>query len=342
MEDLYNILGVDKNATQDEIKKAYRKLAVKYHPDKGGDEEMFKKVSNAYDTLSDENKRRQYDMGGSNPFGGGGHDPFAGFGSQFGDFFSDMFGGGRRNQQQRKQQGNDLRVKVTVNLKDIINGTKRTIKYKRHEQCDGCSGKGGHSTSNCNDCGGSGQRVSVINTPIGQIRQATICPTCSGMGQSTSNDCKKCYGAGVHLKEEVVDVDIPKGVYNGIQLTMRGYGNWVRNGLPGNLLIDIEEIKDPKFIRENNDLHYKQHISIMEAIEGNSYVLDTPHGKLSYRTEEGCQSGKMFRLKGKGLPDLSYNHVLGDLIVTIHVNIPKRGQIEKDVLESMKKSNVLK
>jgi molecular chaperone DnaJ len=241
--DYYNILGVEKNATQDEIRKAFRKKAQEHHPDRGGDENKFKEVSEAYEILSDENKRSSYDQfgKGGNPFNGGRHQSH-GFNmddifEQFGSFF-----GGRSNRQNRRKKGNDLRLQIKVTLEEIFNGTTKKVKYTRQKPCEPCNGKGGSDTKSCLACSGTGYRTITEHTPFGVVSQSVGCNNCKGTGQVISNPCKSCKGNGTSAFEEVVEITVPKGVSEGMVLNMGGYGNHISNGEPGDLHIFIEEV----------------------------------------------------------------------------------------------------
>jgi molecular chaperone DnaJ len=348
--DYYNILGINKGATEEEIKKAYRKKAMKWHPDKNPDnpeaESKFKEASEAYEVLSDSNKRSNYDRYGTadgpqNPFGGSGGFNGHGFSmddifSQFGDIFGN-FGGRQRNQQKQKR-GSDLRIKVSVTIDDVIKGCNKKVKYKRQTQCQTCSGKGGTDVRSCIPCNGSGRRVVVQQTPFGQVRQETICPDCQGSGQQIQNKCKVCYGDGTTLKEEIVDLDIPAGISAGMQLTMKSMGNHIRDGVPGDLQIVIDEIIEFYFKRDKNNILIEKDISVIDAIIGSKVNVKTPHGDILVNVEPGTSHGSVVRISGKGVPDLNYG--LGDLYVTINVKIPKQINLEeKYILEKLKTSN---
>jgi molecular chaperone DnaJ len=351
--DYYNILGVQKGASDEEIKKAYRKAAMKWHPDKNPDnpeaESKFKEAAEAYDVLSDSQKRNNYDNFGTvdgNPFSGGGNPFGGGFGhgfsmedifSQFGDIF-----GGRFNSNQnwgaKKSRGGDLRLKVTVTIEDILKGAKKKLRYKRQQTCQSCSGKGGSDVKSCIPCNGSGRRVVVQNTPFGQIRQETACPDCQSSGSKISNVCGVCRGDGTQLREQVVDLDIPAGVSSGIVLSMQGFGNDIKNGHPGDLQIFIEEVKEFYFTREHNNLIVKKEISVIDAIIGSNVVVKTPHGPIPISIEPGTFHGKKIRVVGKGIPDLNLG--LGDLIIEVLIKIPKDITLdEKYLLEKLKHSN---
>lgn len=346
--DLYNILEVDKSATQDEIKKAYRKLSKKYHPDLNKDdnaETKFKEISSAYETLSDDEKRKNYDRFGStdgasnpfgNPFGGRGHgfnmdDIF----SQFGDVFGGGFGGQRH--QQRQTKGSDLRIKVSLTIEEIITGTTKKLKYKRHEPCSGCNGKGGSDIRTCIPCNGSGQRTVVQNTPFGQIRNSSMCPDCNGSGNQITNKCNVCDGHGTTTKEQTVDVEIPKGVGNGMQMTMTGFGNHTINGVPGDLYIIFDEIREMYFRREGGNIIVDKEISVIDAIIGANVSVKTPHGDIMVAIEPGTEHGKIIRIHGKGVSDIQEG--MGSLVINIKIRIPKSINLDqKAILEKLKSS----
>ncbi len=338
--DYYKILGVDRGATPEQIKKAYRKMAMRYHPDKNhGDdstEERFKECAEAFDVLSDPQKKQEYDTYGSvgnqqgNPFGGGFNmdDVF----SRFGDFFG--FGG----QSQRVKKGNDLRVKVQLTLDDIIKGVDKKIKYIRHVKCGTCDGVGGKDLTNCGMCQGTGQRRVVQQTPFGTIQQVVTCNSCGGNGQIVRTSCNNCRSQGTVPKEEVIDIQIPKGVSSGNILNMTQYGNWIKNGIPGDLHVLIEELPDLNFKRESTNLVYDQSISVIDAILGKEVNLQTPHGEIKFSVTPGTTHGKVLRIKGKGIPDLN-NGMLGDLLIRMNIRIPQNiSDNEKDVLMSLKNS----
>lgn len=340
--DYYKSLGVDKGATDDQIKKAYRKMAMKYHPDKNsGDaqaEAKFKEVAEAYDVLSTPDKKANYDrFGTTENFSGGG-----GFGhgfdmndifSQFGDIFG-SFGG---RQQQRQKRGADLRLRLVLTIEDILKGAKKKIKYKKQTTCSTCSGKGGTDVKNCLPCNGSGRRIVVQNSPFGQIRQETYCPDCQGSGKKIHNACNSCHGDGTTIKEETVEAEIPAGVSSGMQLTMRGYGNDIRDGVPGDLQILIEEERDFSFKRENNNLIVEKEVSVIDAILGKHLDVKTPHGDIPITIEAGTEHGKSIRISGLGIPDVNLG--LGDLYVIVKIKIPKNlSTEEKETLEKLKDS----
>ena len=343
--DLYNILGVDRNATQDEIKKSYRRLSKKYHPDmnsESGSEDKFKEIAEAYEILSDEGKKSNYDrFGTTNAQGQGGFNGgFGGFNmddifSQFGDIF-----GSRGNVNQRRQttKGGDLRIKVSLTIEEIINGCNKKLKYKRQDTCKPCNGKGGSDVEICTTCSGSGRRAVIQNTPFGQIRQETLCNTCNGNGKKVINRCNVCNGDGTTLIEQSVDVEIPKGVGNGVHLTMSGFGNSIRDGINGDLQIVIDEIREYYFKREGGNLIVEKEISVLDAIMGSNVKVKTPHGEMVITIQPGTQHNTISRLYGKGLNDI--NHGLGDLVINIKIKVPTNITMdERYILEKLKNSS---
>lgn len=352
--DYYKILGVDKNANQNDIKKAYRKLALKYHPDRNPDdkeaESRFREAAEAYETLSDKEKRANYDRFGSanNPFGGG--NPFggstgdqSGFGydmndifSQFGDIFGDAFGR-RYGRNSKSKKGSDLRIKVSLKIEDIINGVTKKLKYKRQYKCSSCDNKGGTDVRDCLSCNGTGHRVVVQRTPFGEVRQNAVCPDCEGTGKKIINKCKDCNGKGTIIKEETVEVDIPSGVTSGTQLKMHNYGNYTLDGSPGDLIIVIDEIRESYFRREGNHIYVRKEISVIDAILGINTTVKTPHGNMPINIKEGTEPGEIITMRGKGIPDHYYG--LGDLHIEIIIKMPKNiNTEEKSILGKLKKS----
>jgi len=343
--DYYEILGINRNATAAEIKKAYRKMAIKYHPDKNpGDkkaEEKFKEAAEAYEVLSDPDKKARYDQFGHDAFQGtggfGGHhmnmeDIFA----QFGDIFGDFFGGGFSSQSRRSSgrtvrvKGADLRVKLKVTLKDIINGGEKKIKIKRKVKAPGTI------YQTCHQCRGTGRVSRVTNTIFGRMQTTGTCNVCHGSGQILQKRGPGSDANGMISKEEVVTVKLPKGVRNGVQLRVAGKGNEApgENGIPGDLIVQLIEISDDKFKREGNNLHHDLYISIPEAVLGTDKIVDTPHGKIKLKLEAGIQPGKILRLKNKGVPDIE-GYGQGDMLININVWMPKK--LDKEQREFFKK-----
>lgn len=350
--DYYEVLEVEKTASVEEIKKAYRKKAIQYHPDKNpGDkvaEEKFKEAAEAYDVLSNPDKRARYDQFGHAGMGGaaGNGGPFGGFSggmsmddifSMFGDIFgghSGGFGGGFSGfggfggggAQQRRYRGSDLRVKVKLNLKEISTGVEKKFKLKKYVPCSHCHGTGAEGdggAETCPTCKGSGTVIRNQQTILGTMQTRTTCPTCGGEGKVIKNKCKECAGEGIVYGEEVVTVNIPKGVAEGMQLSMGGKGNAGKhNGVPGDLLILVEEEQDKELIRDENDLIYNLLLSFPTAALGGAVEIPTIDGKVKVKIESGTQPGKVLRLRGKGLPNVN-GYGTGDLLVNVSVYVPE-------------------
>jgi molecular chaperone DnaJ len=337
--DYYDVLGVSKGATKDEIKKAYRKQALKYHPDKNpGDkkaEDMFKEAAEAYEVLSDDDKRAKYDRFGhagvgSSAAGGGysGGMTMEDIFSSFGDIFGSGFGtfGGSRSRGQYVNKGTNMRVKVKLTLEEIAKGTKKKIKIKKYVACSACNGSGAadeHSISTCKTCHGTGHATRVTNTFLGQIQTSSVCPACGGDGKTITKKCPECYGEGIVQKDDIVTINIPAGVGKGMQMTVTGEGNAARRGgVNGDLIVVIDEKNHPELIREGNDLIYNLFISIPEAILGANVEIPTVDSRVKIKIEPGTQPGKILRLRGKGLPDVN-SYGRGDLLVNVNVWIPK-------------------
>jgi molecular chaperone DnaJ len=360
--DYYEVLGVDKSTNADEIKKSYRKIAMKYHPDRNpGDqaaEEHFKEAAEAYDVLSSPDKKAQYDrfghagMGnaGGGGFNGGGmrmEDIFQNFGDIFGDdMFGSFFGGGGGGRQGggRRQgtRGANLRVKLKMSYEEIAHGANKKIKVKKYVPCNTCSGSGAKDKSSiqtCGTCNGSGQVRRVQNTFLGQMQTVTTCPNCNGEGTQITAKCGSCKGEGRVYGEDTIGLDIPAGVHDGMQLSMGGGGNaGERGGPPGDLLIVIEEEKHPHLKRNDTDVIYHLHLSFPEAVLGTSVEVPTIDGKAKIKIPAGTQSGKVFRLKGKGFPGFQ-SYEKGDELVEVNVWSPQNlSNEEKDMLEKLKNS----
>lgn len=352
--DYYEILGVSRNASPDEIKKAYRKMAIKFHPDKNPDdkasEDKFKEAAEAYEVLGDPDKRSRYDQFGHDGLrnaGSGFHemnmdDIFSQFGDIFGSAFGGFggFGGGSRGGQRRKvNRGTNLRVKVKLTLEEIATGIEKKLKVNKFINCTTCSGtgaKGGSSYHTCTTCHGTGQVTRVTNTFLGQMQTASTCPTCGGEGQIITDKCPSCFGNGVEKGEEIITINIPAGVSEGIQLSVSGKGNAAaRGGISGDLIIQIEEEKHAHLQRDGGNLIYEHYLSIPEAALGTTIEVPTLEGRAKVKIEPGTQSGRILRLKSKGLPTINA-YGRGDLLVSIIVWVPRSlSKSEKDLMESL-------
>jgi molecular chaperone DnaJ len=330
--DPYKILDVPRNASDEDIKKAYRKKALEHHPDRGGNEEKFKELSEAYDILSNSEKKARYDRFGSVEGPGPGFNPS----DIFGDIFGDMFG--RRPQQQRK--GQDIRVSVSLSIMDIINGSRKRIKYNRLKKCGDCSGKGGSSTEACHFCGGSGQKTTIVNTPFGRIQQSVVCPNCQGAGEQIKDRCRKCSASGVLQFEELLEVDIPKGALEGMQMTMHGMGNAILRGSDGDLHLLIREEPHPLFKRDGHNILVDKWVEIHEAVLGQRVQVQTPDETLEIFIPAGTEWGKTFTYQGKGIPILQNdgsNRTRGELKISIKIKIPKNiSQEQKELFQKLK------
>jgi molecular chaperone DnaJ len=360
--DYYEILGITKGASADEIKKAYRKVAMQFHPDRNpGDkaaEEKFKEAAEAYEVLSDADKRAQYDryghagvQGNGRGFSGGSNmnmdDIFSQFGDIFGDdIFGSFFGGGRRGGagggRARGVRGSNLRVKIKLNYEEIAKGVSKNIKVKKYVSCNTCSGSGAkdkNSVQNCSTCGGSGQVRRVSNTFLGQMQTVTTCPTCNGEGSIVTAKCPVCKGEGRVYGEETVTIDIPAGVQEGMQLSVGGRGNaGERGGPPGDLIILIEEEQHPELHRDGLNVAFELHLSFTDAVFGLQAEVPTIDGKAKIKIPPGTQSGKIFRLKGKGFPGVN-SYERGDQLIHINVWTPQHvSPEEKIVLEKLNES----
>ncbi|HMQ48297.1 MAG TPA: molecular chaperone DnaJ [Saprospiraceae bacterium] len=360
--DYYEVLGVSRNADKDELKKAYRKLALQYHPDKNpGDkqaEEKFKEAAEAYEVLGDEDKRARYDRyghAGVDPSMGGGGGPRGGMTmedimQQFGDIFGDsgspfeaFFGGsGRGRTAGGGQRGSNLRIKVALSLEEIATGVTKKIKVKKQSTCDVCNGSGAKDASSvqtCSTCRGAGYVRQVKNTFLGQMATTVTCPTCNGSGQTVTSNCPKCRGEGRTFIEETIEMEIPAGVEEGMQLSMRGKGNaGLKGGPPGDLLISIEEKPHDDLQRDGMNLVHETYLNFVDAAIGTSLEVPTIDGKVKIKIPPGTQSGKIFRLKGKGLPSVQ-GYGVGDQLIHINVWTPKKlSDEETTLLEKLRNS----
>jgi len=359
--DYYEILGVSKSATADEIKKSYRKVAMQFHPDRNpGDktaEEKFKEAAEAYEVLSDADKRAKYDRYGHQAFTpgmGGFHgsnvnmeDIFSQFGDIFGDdIFGSFFGGGGRRSsgggRSRGIRGSNLRVKLKLTFEEAAKGVTKTIKVKKYVSCNTCAGSGAKDKSSiqtCSTCGGSGQVRRVTNTFLGQMQTVTTCPACNGEGTTITAKCGTCKGEGRIYGEEQVTVDIPAGVQEGMQLSLSGKGNaGERGGAPGDLIVLIEEEAHKELQRDGLNVAFDLHISFIDAVFGTQVEVPTIDGRAKIKIPAGTQSGKIFRLKGKGFPDVN-GYSKGDQLINVNVWTPQNiTSEEKEMLERLGKS----
>lgn len=354
--DFYEILGVSKTASQEEIKKAYRKTAMQFHPDRNpGDkaaEDKFKEAAEAYEVLNDSDKKAQYDRFGHNAFSGGrGGSGFGGGGmnmddifSQFGDIFGEdafgsFFGGGRKSAGGHGSRGSNLRVKLKMNFEEIAKGANKTIKVKKHVRCTVCQGSGAKDKSSiqtCGTCHGNGQVKRVQNTFLGQMQTVTTCPTCAGEGTTITSKCGNCKGEGRVYGEETVTIDIPAGVQEGMQLSINGKGNaGERGGTPGDLIVLIEEEVHPHLQRDGLNVAFDLYISFPDAVFGTQTEVPTIDGRAKIKIPPGTQSGKIFRLKGKGFPHVN-SYEKGDQLIHINIWTPQNITAEeKSMLEKM-------
>jgi len=361
--DFYEILGVSKTASAEEIKKAYRKKAIEFHPDKNpGDkvsEEKFKEAAEAYEVLSDDQKRQRYDqyghagVGGAagGGFGGGSmnmEDIFSHFGDIFGGHFGGFggFGGSQRSGGQRVRRGSDLRVKVKLTLAEVATGVEKKIKVKKYVLCSHCNGAGsahGSQPVTCTTCNGSGRVTRVQQTILGQMQTASECPTCNGDGKIIKDKCSHCAGEGIVREDEVITINIPAGVMEGMQLSMSGKGNAARRGgVNGDLLVLVEEEPHPELIRDENDLIYNLLLTVPMATLGGSVEVPTVEGKVKVTIAPGTQPGKVLRLRGKGLPSVN-RYGTGDLLVNVGVYIPENlSKDEKALMEKLANSSNVK
>ncbi|MCM1150651.1 MAG: molecular chaperone DnaJ [Alistipes sp.] len=354
--DYYEVLGVEKNANADEIKKAYRKAAIQYHPDKNpGDkeaEEKFKEAAEAYDVLSNPDKRARYDQfghAGMHGAAGGGAGDFGGFGgfsmedifSQFGDIFGGHFGGGFRASSggRRVNRGSDIRVKVKLTLAEIATGVTKKLKINKTVACGKCGGSGAkdaNSYSTCSTCGGSGYVVRVENSFFGRVQTQGVCPACGGTGKVITSPCDECKGEGTVRGQEVVEIAIPAGVGEGMALTVAGKGNAARRGgVNGDLQVLIEEVPDPELVRDGNDLIHNLNITVTMALLGGTVEVPTVDGRAKIKIAPGTHAGKVLRLGGKGIPDVN-GYGRGDELVVVDITIPsKLSAEEKKLVEQL-------
>jgi molecular chaperone DnaJ len=347
--DYYEVLGVDKGASKDEIKKAYRKIAIKFHPDKNPDdkdaEDKFKEAAEAYEVLSNEEKRQRYDrfghqgVGGAGGFGGGGgmnmEDIFSQFGDVFGGGgspFDSFFGGGGGGRSRRTRKGTNLRIKLKLTLQEIANGVEKKIKVNRLVVDPETK------FTTCTTCNGTGQVRKVMNTMLGQMMSTSTCPACGGVGQTVGSRAPGTDSSGMKREEDLISVKIPAGVTDGMQLSMSGKGNEVAGGIPGDLLIVVEEQVDETLKRDGNNIVFDLHVSFVDAALGTSVEVPTINGRVKIKIEPGTQSGKILRLRGKGIKDIE-GYGTGDQLIHVNVWTPKTlTRDEKEKLESLRDS----
>lgn len=353
--DYYEILGVSSSSSDSEIKKAYRKMAIKYHPDKNPDdkeaEDKFKEAAEAYEVLSHPEKKQRYDqfghagMGGAAGFGGGAGMNMDDIFSHFGDIFGGHFGGGGGGfggfsgggRSSRRVKGSNLRIRLKLNLVEIINGTTKKIKVNKLKQADGVE------FGTCTTCNGAGQVTRIANTILGQMQTASTCPTCSGTGQKVTNVPNGANAQGMVKEEEVIDIEIPAGVEDGMQISISGKGNEAPfNGVPGDIIVLIEEEEHPDLKRNGHNLHYDLYINFIDAALGGDYEVPMAEGKAKINIDPGTQSGKILRLRGKGIPDVQ-GYGKGDLLVNINIWTPRKlSSKEKDILAKLRDSENFK
>jgi molecular chaperone DnaJ len=361
--DFYEILGVAKSADADEIKKAYRKMALKYHPDKNpGDkasEDKFKEAAEAYEVLSNPEKRKRYDQYGHQGVGGaasGGGGGFSGGGfsmddifSQFGDIFGGAFGGGGGGGSRggrRMTKGTNLRIKVKMTLEEIASGAEKKIKVNKFVSCKTCNGSGAKSATavkTCTTCKGSGQVTRVTSTFLGQMQTVAVCPSCNGEGQTVTDKCGTCRGDGITRDEETMTLNLPAGVEDGMQMSVGGKGNAApRGGINGDLIVAIEEVEHPELKRDGINLYYDAYINFADAALGVQIEVPLVDGKAKVKIDEGTQSGKILRLRGKGLPEINGYHK-GDLLVCVNIFTPQKlSKDEKAMMEKMREAENFK
>ncbi|HKL93394.1 MAG TPA: molecular chaperone DnaJ [Bacteroidales bacterium] len=361
--DYYEILGVSKSASDEEIKKAYRKKAIQFHPDKNPDdkeaEEKFKEAAEAYEVLSNSEKRQRYDQYGHAGVGGAAGGGFGGGGfsmddifSQFGDIFGGHFGGGGfggfggSRGGQHVNRGSNLRVRVKLNLAEIAKGAEKKIKVRKHVSCQHCNGTGadgGNAFTTCNTCRGTGTVTRISNTILGRMQTQSVCPDCQGEGKTITRKCSHCQGEGILQQEEIISINIPAGVAEGMQLSMSGKGNAARRGgVNGDLLIVVEEEKHPELIRDENDLIFNLLLSFPTAALGGTVEIPTIESRVKVKIEAGTQPGKILRLRGKGLPSVN-GYGTGDLLVNISVYVPEAlSRDEKKLIEKLEESENFK
>jgi len=360
--DYYEILGVSKNASADELKKAYRRLAVKYHPDKeGGDEAKFKEASEAYEVLKDTSKRQRYDQFGHAGVGGNGAGPggpgfegFGGFGGQsqgfqfdfgdggLGDIFGSFFGGGQQQRSSRERRGRDVATEIELTFEEAVFGAEKKMQITLEDICSRCKGttaEPGHSMKTCDTCKGSGQRVRIMNSVFGQIQQATVCETCEGSGKVPEKVCSQCRGRGTERKKQEIRLKVPAGIDDGATIRLREHGEAVARGAKGDLYVNIKVKPHKTFTREGNLILSEAHLGMVDAALGTTLDVATVDGDITIEIPAGTQSGTDFKLEGHGVPGIR-NDKRGDHIVTVHVDTPtKLSKKQRELLEEFRNSS---
>lgn len=347
-EDLYKILGLDKTASKSEIKKAYKKLAMKHHPDRGGDEEEFKKVNNAFSILSDDNKKAQYDrfgttdgMGG-NPFGNGNPFSSAGGFDGFGDAFADMFsqfggGGGSYNTYTKQKRGSDLRINLVITFKEAFEGTKKNIKLQRKKVCTGCSGEGGTGKKSCTSCNGTGKVRQVTETPLGLMERISACQSCNAKGHTLKNACDNCHGRGTVNYTDTIDIEIPRGVDSNMQIRKSGFGNEIKGGQDGDLLIEINVLKEKGYVRQGDDIYLTIDVSISDILLGCEKFINYIDGKeLKIKVDELHNINNKITIRNKGFYNVNYRDVRGNLVIITNLVMPKElSDSDKEIIKKL-------
>ncbi len=338
----YKLLGVSEDASQEEIKKAYRKKAKKYHPDsnsKEADEEKFKEINKAYEVLSDEEKRKKYDMFGEEGVGATGSQGFQGGGfNNIQDLFETLFGGGGRRRRQRNKRGQNLKIKVSISLEEAYTGTTKTYQVKRRDICPKCGGIGAENgnTQACSKCNGRGKISKVQRSIFGRARTVTECDACNGRGEIPEEKCGECNGKGVTMQEETLEIEIPKGVRDGQRLRLRGKGHRSRNGDSGDLYAFVTVEDHPELQRKDNDLFTTLRIGIGDAVLGTSAEIPTGDSKIEVDVPPGTQPGQVLRIEGKGMPGRRGRH--GDLYIKIDIEVPEQvGENYRELLDELRK-----
>lgn len=353
--DYYEVLGVGKNASADEIKKAFRKLAIEHHPDRGGDEAKFKEINEAYEVLKDERKRQRYDQFGHAGVGGAanGGNPFEGFGGfgqgqemhfdfgdlGLGDIFSSFFGGGGNRSRQRQARGRDIETTLEISFEEAVFGTETELNLTLDDECEHCKGttvEPGHELKECNQCKGTGQVVTVTKTIFGNIQQASVCPTCKGSGKVPEKVCSVCHGKGTQRKSQEIGLKVPAGIDDGATIRLREHGEAIANGPKGDLYVNIRVKPHKKFTREGDLILSEEHVAMVDAALGTEITVDTVDGPVKMKVPAGTQSGTDFKLSGHGVPRLKGDG-RGAHIVTVIVDTPtKLSRQQRELLEEFK------